>query len=163
MLLAQLLRAFLPLVVAGVTLMAICILTLNLFEDGFLKDRRWVRRALEASLFGYPLLCVALFAWAARHDRRVEADLKASAAAATPTAVVLEVRDRGIEVGVDPVLTARVRVTPGDAEPSETDVALLASRVDIRRVRPGTTLGVRYDRSGRSRIVVEAVTSVTMP
>ncbi len=156
-------RAFWPLVICGIVLFAVSVLTLNLFEGGALKSHPWYRRLLELAPFAYVLICWAIFSLAARHDRRVDAALKASAVAASAPAVVLEVRDRGIELGVNPVLTVRIRVTPTDAEPFEGEVAFLPSRLDMGLVRKGTTLLVRYDPDHQRRIAVEAITSAAIP
>lgn len=109
----------------------------------------------------FPVLCVGAFMIANRLDRKHGERLRAQGVEAP--AVVLEVRDSGIELGVDPALTVRVRVTPAGAEPFEGEVAFVPSRLDMGLVRQGTMLRVRYDPSNRTRIAVEAITPVGAP
>lgn len=126
-----------------------------------MKQRRGLGVALQRAPFLFLVICIAAFVIASRVDRKNAERLRAVGVVAP--AVVLEVRDSGIEVGVDPVLTVRVRVTPEGAEPFESEVPYVPSRLEMGRVREGTGLRVRYDPNERSRIAVEAITSVSFP
>ena len=126
-----------------------------------MKRHRALAIAFQLAPFLFPVLCVGVFFLVSHVDRTHRERLLATGVEAP--AIVLEVRDPGIEVGVDPVLTALVRVTPHGTEPFDSEVAFAPSRLDMGRVRAGTTLTVRYDPKDRSRIAVEAITSVTIP
>lgn len=126
-----------------------------------MKRQRGLGVAFQWAPFLFPVICVAAFMIASRVDRKNAERLRAVGVVAP--AVVLEVRDSGIEVGVDPVLTVRVRVTPEGAEPFEGEVPYVPSRLEMGRVREGTTVRVRYDPQDRGRIAVEAITSVSFP
>ncbi len=85
-----------------------------------MKGHRALASAFQRAPWVFPVLCVAAFMTANRLDRK-HAERLLTAGVEAP-GVVLEVRDSGIEVGVDPVLTVRVRVSPPGAEPFESEV-----------------------------------------
>jgi hypothetical protein len=153
MLVPQLLRALWPIVIGALVVTVVCVLALNVVPEGVLKSHPWPRRVLWLAPFAYPLAFWALFSWAAGHDRRLEAHLKANGAAAS--AIVSSVRDLGLDVNVNPVLMLHLRVTPSGAEPFDAEVSVNPSRLQMHTFQPGTTVRVRYDPQDRSRLALE--------
>lgn len=155
MLLPHLLRFFGTIIVVGVivVIVSLVFLTILIPHQGVLKGHPWPRRLIELAPFAYPLLCWALFAFAARHDRRLEQDLRTNGVAASAT--LTTVRDLGVTVGVSPLLLLQLRVQPRDAGPFDTELSVKTSRLQMHAFQPGKTLRVRYDPADPSRIIIE--------
>lgn len=155
MLLPPLLRAVWPIVIGGVVLVSASIIVSTVLDpwSGVLKDHPWPRRLIEVLPFAYPLVCWALFSFAARHDRRVEEELRANGRAASAT--ITAVRDLGIDVNVDPLLLLELRVTPPDEAPFDVELSVKPSRLAMHTVQPGVTLPVRYDPRDRTRVALQ--------
>lgn len=155
MILPQLLRALWPIIICGIVLLFICALLLTICIPwfGLFKGHPQLRLMTWLAPFAYPLACWALFSWAASHDRRVGEDLLKNGVAASAT--VTEVRDLGIDVNINPLLTLRLRVAPPEGVPFDTELSVNPSRLEMHNFQPGIAVRVRYDARDRSRITLD--------
>lgn len=154
MMLPQLLRAIWPLIIGGLVLGVVAVILGTVFIPwfGVFKGRPLLRWLVYLAPLAYPLACWALFSWAAGHDRRIEEHLRTSGVAARAT--VTTVRDLGIDVNVNPLLTLDLRVTPPDAQPFDAEVSVNPSRLQMHLFQPGSTVRVRYDPRDPSRLAL---------
>ncbi len=132
----------------------------GLWAESMNRDRPIVV-VLRRAPWVFPLICLGAFMLAAHLDKKSTQHLLAVGVVAP--AVVQEVRDSGIELGVSPVFTVLVRVAPPGAEPFESEVSLVPPRQEMGVVRQGTHLTVRYDPTDHRRIAVETIMMETHP
>jgi len=70
------------------------------------------------------------------------------------TARVLELRDTGMTLNENPVVSMRVEVQADGIEPFEATMKALVGRLDVPRVQPGAMLAVKYDPADHSRVAL---------
>jgi len=71
------------------------------------------------------------------------------------TARVLELRDTGMTLNENPVVSMRVEVHADGVEPFEATVKALVGRLDVPLVQPGALLPVKYDPSDHTRVALD--------
>ncbi len=154
MVLPHLLRFVWPMIVTGIVVLIVSLvfLTILIPELGMLKNRPILRLMIWVFPFAYPALGSALFSWAADHDDRVRKQL--SATGVTATATVTAVRDIVIGKKIFSVLGVSIRVTPPEAEPFNTELALDPTESPVGAPTSGMGVRVRYDPHDRSRLML---------
>jgi hypothetical protein len=70
-------------------------------------------------------------------------------------AQVLDLRDTGMTLNQNPVVSLRIMVHPEGAPPFEAKMKALVGRLDIPRVQPGATLPVKYDPNDHARVALD--------
>lgn len=73
----------------------------------------------------------------------------------TATARVLELRDTGMTLNENPVVSLRVMVQPDGLPPFEATMKALVGRLDVPRVQPGAILPVKYDPNDHARVALD--------
>ncbi len=71
------------------------------------------------------------------------------------TARVLELRDTGMTLNDNPVVSMRVEVHADGVEPFEATMKALVGRLDVPLVQPGSVLPVKYDPNDHTRVALD--------
>lgn len=70
-------------------------------------------------------------------------------------AEVLELKDTGMTLNENPVVSLRVMVRPEGVPPFEATMKALVGRLDVPRVQPGAMLPVKYDPNDHTRVALD--------
>lgn len=68
---------------------------------------------------------------------------------------VLELKDTGMTLNQNPIVSMRVEVRPDGVAPFEATMKALVGRLDIPRIQPGAVLPVKYDPNDHTRVALD--------
>ncbi len=71
------------------------------------------------------------------------------------TARVLELRDTGMTLNQNPVVSMRVEVHADGVPPFEATLKAVIGRLDVPRVQPGAEVPVKFDPKDHSRVALD--------
>lgn len=71
------------------------------------------------------------------------------------TARVLELRDTGMTLNQNPIVSMRVEVHADGLEPFEATMKALVGRLDVPLVQPGAVLPVKFDPHDHTRVALD--------
>lgn len=105
------------------------------------------------------LVCFLLFSGCVMHliDRMTgEDEAQLIRKSGTPaTARVLELRDTGMTLNENPIVSMRVEVHADGVAPFEATMKALIGRLDVPLVQPGAVLPVKYDPNDHTRVALD--------